>query len=214
MAQEIVRFVRATGGRFGKTVVADALHGANNERVRQFRLDAAPGYAALAEEPLGRIKDVIDQLVGRGYLQQAQGRFPTLGLGPRAVEALVDPCEDPAATPFAFTVKRRAAKRKTGSARALKAVDLLRDEAALDDKPRVGDDAELFERLRTVRTDFARERQLPPYMICSDKTLRGMCRRRPATHEELLEVPGIGERKATEFGAAFLAEIAAFEREQ
>ena len=207
-AREIVRFVQVTGGRFGKAIVAEALHGANNERVRQLHLDAASGYGSLAQEKLAFIKQVIDQLVGRGYLQQSQGRFPMLGLGPRAGEALSDNPE----APFSFTVKRRAAKTRA-SKRAQRAVDLLRDEAALDARPRVGDDAELFERLRTLRTQFARERRIAPYMVFNDKTLRGMCRQRPQTCEELLNVSGVGEKKAAEFGEAFLSEISGFEAE-
>ncbi|VWL87164.1 Helix-hairpin-helix motif protein [Collinsella intestinalis] len=38
-----------------------------------------------------------------------------------------------------------------------------------------------------------------------------MCRKRPATREELLDVPGIGEKKADAYGAAFLAAIADYE---
>ena len=77
----------------------------------------------------------------------------------------------------------------------------------------MGDDAELFERLRGVRRELALEREWAPYMVASDKVLRGMCRRRPTTREELLEVPGIGEKKAEDFGDVFLAEIARFEEE-
>lgn len=206
IAREAVRFVRAMGGRYGKALVAEALHGASNEKIRQFRLDAVPGYGALAGEKTGRIKDVISQLVGRGYLAQSQGRFPVLGLGPRAVEVLADSPE----APFAFTVKRRASKGGA-SRRAQRAVDLLREEASLDGRPRVGDDADLFDRLRTLRRDLAGERGIPPYIVASDATLRGICRRRPATREELLQVSGIGEKKADEFGDAFLSEVASFE---
>ena len=110
-------------------------------------------------------------------------------------------------------MKRRAAKR-TAPARAQRAVDLLRDEAALDARPRVGDDAKLFERLRTLRTELAREREWAPYMVFSDKALRGMCRLRPRTRDELLGVSGVGEKKADDFGERFLGEIAAFEDEQ
>ena len=208
-AREVARFVQVTGGRFGKAIVAEALHGANNERIRQLRLDTAPGYGSLEHEKLAFIKQVIDQLVGRGYLQQSQGRFPMLLLGPRAGEALADNPE----VPFSFTVKRRAAKTRA-SKRAQRAVDLLREEAALDARPRVGDDTELFERLRTLRTQFARERRIAPYMVFNDKTLRGMCRQRPRTREELLNVSGVGEKKADEFGEAFLSEIASFEEGQ
>lgn len=208
LAREAVLLVRATGGRFGRALVADVLHGANTERIRQYRLDEAPGYGSLRDEPTARIKDVLSQLVGRGYLVQSQGQFPTLGLGPRAAEVLAETPE----RPFCFTIKRRAAARRS-PARSRRAVDLLRAEAATDSRPRVGDDAELFERLRGVRRELALEREWAPYMVTSDKALRGMCRRRPTTREELLEVPGIGEKKAEDFGDVFLAEIARFEEE-
>lgn len=206
VALAALRMVAATGGRFGKALIADVLHGANTEKIRQFDLLNAPGYGAVGEVPLKRIKDVLDQLVGRGYLVQSQGRFPVVGLGPRADEAL-----DPLRTgEFAFTVKKRASKSRSAS-RARRAVDLVREEAALDARPRVGDDAELFEELRDLRRELADEREVPAYIICSDATLRGLCRRRPATREELLEVTGIGEKKADAYGAAFLTAIADYE---
>ena len=214
VARNIVLFVRDCNGRFGRALVADALHGANTERIRSCHLDEAPGYGSLASEPTGRIKDVIGQLVGRGYLVQSQGQYPVVGLGPHAVEVMADSPEQP----FVFTMKRRAAKRRSNE-RVRRAVDLIREDAAEPSAPRprrahVGDDGELFERLRELRRDFAVERSWAPYMIMSDKALRGICRLRPETREELLEVPGIGEKKADDFGDAFLAAVASFEDEQ
>ena len=206
VALAALRMVAATGGRFGKALVADVLHGANTEKIRQFNLFDAPGYGAVGEVPLQRIKEVLDQLVGRGYLVQSPGRFPVVGLGPLAEEAL-DPLR---AQEFAFTVKKRASKSRSAS-RTRRAVDLVREEAALDARPRVGDDAELFEELRHLRAELAQERDVPAYIICSDATLRGLCRRRPATREDLLEVSGIGEKKADAYGAAFLEAIADYE---
>lgn len=78
----------------------------------------------------------------------------------------------------------------------------------------MGDDVELFERLRELRRELAAEREVPPYIVASDATLRGVCRRRPTSRSELLEVSGIGEKKADEFGEAFLGAVAAFEDEQ
>lgn len=206
VAVAALRLVAATGGRFGKALVADALHGANTEKVRQFGLSAAPGYGSASAVPLKRVKEVLDQLVGRGYLAQSQGRFPVVGLGPRADEAL-DPQNS---EEFTFTVKKRASQSRSAS-RARRAVDLVREEAALDARPRVGDDAELFEELRDLRRELAEEHQVPAYIICSDATLRGMCRKRPSMREALLEVSGIGEKKADAYGDAFLAVIADYE---
>lgn len=198
-----VRMVRVLNGRFGKSLVADVLHGANTERIRQMHLDESEGYGELADVPSVRIKAVIDQLVGCGLLAQSQGQYPTVGLGPRAVEALED-------EGFSFSVRRRAA-RGSASARVRRAVDMVRDggDSALGSSHE--DDAELFEALRAVRTEIARERQWAPYMVFSDKTLRALCRLRPHDREELLAVPGIGEKKADDLGERVLAEIAAIE---
>lgn len=205
-ARAIMRFVSQHPGRFGKALIADVLHGANTERIRSLRLDSDSEYGKLAELPIARVRDTVEQLIGSGYLTVSMGQYPVIGMGDLGLAALNSPEE------FAFSIKRRK-RGRAGSERARRAVDLLRDEAALDSKPRVGDDAELFERLRALRRKLAEWRDVPPYIVCSDKTLRGLCRQRPATREELLEVSGIGERKADEFGEAFLRAISEFEDE-
>lgn len=205
-ARAIMRFVSQHPGRFGKALIADVLHGANTERIRSLRLDSDSEYGKLAELPIARVRDTVEQLIGSGYLTVSMGQYPVIGMGDLGLAALNSPEE------FAFSIKRRK-RGRAGSERARRAVDLLRDEAALDSKPRIGDDAELFERLRALRRELAEWRDVPPYIVCSDKTLRGLCRQRPATREELLEVSGIGERKADEFGEAFLKAIAEFEDE-
>ncbi|WP_019127540.1 RecQ family ATP-dependent DNA helicase [Enorma massiliensis] len=205
-ARAIMRFVSRHPGRFGKALIADVLHGANTERIRSLRLDSDSEYGKLAELPIARVRDTVEQLIGSGYLTVSMGQYPVIGMGDLGLAALNSPEE------FAFSIKRRK-RGRAGSERARRAVDLLRDEAALDSKPRIGDDAELFERLRALRRELAEWRDVPPYIVCSDKTLRGLCRQRPATREELLEVSGIGERKADEFGEAFLKAISEFEDE-
>ena len=205
-ARAIMRFVSRHPGRFGKALIADVLHGANTERIRSLRLDSDSEYGKLAELPIARVRDTVEQLIGSGYLAVSMGRYPVIGMGDLGLAALNSPEE------FAFSIKRRK-RGRAGSERARRAVDLLRDEAALDSKPRIGDDAELFERLRALRRKLAEWRDVPPYIVCSDKTLRGLCRQRPATREDLLEVSGIGERKADEFGEAFLRAISEFEDE-
>ncbi len=206
IARGIVRFVSSCQGRFGKALIAEALHGANNERVRQRHLDQAPAYGSLSGESVGRIKDVLGQLVGRGFLTSSDGQYPVIGLGPRAQEAL----SENVMHPFEFSIKRRARKSKS-AARARRAVDLLREESAGDDAARLGDDAELFERLRALRKEISTELSIAPYMVFSDKTLRGLCRQRPHTRDELLEVNGIGEKKADAFGDKFMSAIIDFE---
>jgi len=62
----------------------------------------------------------------------------------------------------------------------------------------------LRERLRTWRRELAKSQGMPPYVILHDATIDAICRQRPRDAAELLEVPGIGERKAERFGVRIL----------
>lgn len=70
---------------------------------------------------------------------------------------------------------------------------------------------QLFEQLKNVRTLIARKEGVPPYIIFSDATLMEMASRHPATIEQLLDVSGVGERKAVRYGGKFLNEIRRFD---
>ncbi|HSX33966.1 MAG TPA: HRDC domain-containing protein [Candidatus Saccharimonadales bacterium] len=61
-------------------------------------------------------------------------------------------------------------------------------------------DPVLFEALRAWRADKARALNLPAYIIAHDKTLEQVAARKPATTNELLEVPGFGEKKVQAYG--------------
>ena len=71
-------------------------------------------------------------------------------------------------------------------------------------------DRELFEVLRAKRLELARERSVRAYIIFGDATLRDMCAKLPRTLEAMLEVQGIGEKKAHDFGETFVRAIDAY----
>ena len=70
--------------------------------------------------------------------------------------------------------------------------------------------AALFEKLRSVRTELAAEKSVPPYIICSDKTLKDMCAKLPRDKEQLADVYGMGEQKIQNYGEAFVMAVNAF----
>jgi ATP-dependent DNA helicase RecQ len=72
------------------------------------------------------------------------------------------------------------------------------------------DDAELADYLRQWRRDTAREKKVPAFVVLHDSTLEELCRRRPATVAELMQVSGIGERKAEMYGAELLRALRDF----
>jgi len=68
-------------------------------------------------------------------------------------------------------------------------------------------DDQLFERLRQLRKEIARQEGLPPYMVFPDVTLREMSQFCPAGESALRSITGVGEVKLQRYGARFLAEI-------
>jgi ATP-dependent DNA helicase RecQ len=66
---------------------------------------------------------------------------------------------------------------------------------------------ELFEELRSLRMQLARERDVPAYMVFNDATLREMASTMPSDHHELLGINGVGAKKIETYGDDFLGAI-------
>ena len=192
-ARAIMRCVQALRGRFGKTTVVDVLRGADTENLRQWGLVNLPVYGT-SEARRALLMEVVELLAADGYLAITEGKFPLVGFGPRYREA--------AEPDFALRIKQTPKVRKGSAAKPPKAA-----------RPGAADlteaDVELFERLRALRLRLAQEAAVPPYVIFHDATLAAMAAARPATEEELLALPGIGEKKLATYGKAFLEEIMA-----
>lgn len=82
-----------------------------------------------------------------------------------------------------LTAPRRRSRSK-GAARAVVLTDLS------------ARDQDVFEALRRWRTELAKTRGVPPYVIFHDRTLAEIARERPASAEALREISGVGEKKA------------------
>jgi ATP-dependent DNA helicase RecQ len=68
-------------------------------------------------------------------------------------------------------------------------------------------DPKLFEMLKALRKQLAKERDLPPYVIFQDPSLEEMATTYPTTKDELAQVNGVGMGKVNKFGAPFIALI-------
>ncbi|HHQ49408.1 MAG TPA: DNA helicase RecQ [Acidobacteria bacterium] len=195
LAQKILSCVVRTGQRWGAAQVADVLRGANTEKVRNAGHDRLSTYGLLAQMPMPELRGHLDQLIDLGLLAQDGGKFPVLKVTAAGWEVLRSQreCElwrQPA--PPKRSAKRAASRKPK------------RDDASWE-----GVDQELFDRLRELRRRLAEARKVPPYVIFHDRTLRDMARLKPVTPGQLLEVYGVGEKKAAELGPPFLEVIAA-----
>ncbi|MFR1167611.1 MAG: RecQ family ATP-dependent DNA helicase, partial [Adlercreutzia equolifaciens] len=178
-ARAIMRCVQALRGRFGKTTVVDVLRGADTESLRQWGLVNLPVYGT-SEARRALLMEVVELLAADGYLAITEGKF-LVGFGPRYREA--------AELDFALSIKQTPKVRKGSAAKLPKSA-----RAGAADLTEA--DVELFERLRALRLRLAQEAAVPPYVIFHDATLAAMAAARPVTEEELLALPGIGEKNS------------------
>jgi ATP-dependent DNA helicase RecQ len=66
------------------------------------------------------------------------------------------------------------------------------------------EDMPLWEKLRALRLSISRELNIPPFVVFHDRTLAEMVEVKPTTREALLQITGIGEHKAQQYGEQFL----------
>ncbi len=190
-AQILMSAVVRTGQRFGAGQVVDVVTGADTQKVRDFGHDRIKTYGAGKGKPKKYWRAIVDDLLAQGCLARDDGRFPTLHLTPKGYDVLFGR--------EGFEVIRRREPKKTGSGRRRSR------EAGTAAEP-VGDyDATLFQRLRELRMERARELGVPPYIVFSDRTLHEMARVVPTDRERLHGITGVGEKKLAQHGEAFLA---------
>ena len=192
VARQILSCVARVGQRFGATHVASVLRGHASDQVLARGHDQLSTFGLFPGASVAEVRGYIEQLTGLGLLQQVGEAYPVLALTADGVTLL----KDPAAVP-GLTLARQRPPRK----------DRARTQSRVEAESWQDVDRELFDRLRAVRLDIARSRNVPPYVIFHDATLREMARLRPTSIAELLAVKGVGARKADDLGDIFLTAI-------
>ena len=72
-------------------------------------------------------------------------------------------------------------------------------------------DAVLFEKLRRWRSELAKDKQVPPYIIFDDKTLKLIAASKPMDEDDIAVIKGVGPKKLEEYGEEVLGIIATHE---
>lgn len=193
IARAISRCVHDVNQHVGSGKIVKVLRGSKAQDLSYLNPESLPSFGMLDEVPEARIRDVLSQMATDGFLAIAEGRLPIVGFGPRAAETV--------APEFHYDIK----KIKRADARARRTPDVSTP-AVGSYVPDDGDEV-LFQKLRALRLDIARELGKPPYIVFSDKTLRDMVRVKPITDDQFLAVNGVGESKLKQYGERFMAAI-------
>jgi ATP-dependent DNA helicase RecQ len=196
LAQKVLSTVYRTDQRFGVGYLVDVLTGKSEERIVRNHHDRLSVFGIGRDVDGAQWRSVIRQLVAAGHLVADDEGHGTLLLAESARPLLRGEAAFAVRKSVPSATARASGSRKRGARRAAAVPGLAEHEVAL------------YQSLREVRGDLAREAGVPPYIICHDRSLLDMVRLRPRTPDELKLVHGMGEARVSRYGAKFLALLA------
>ena len=197
IAKSIVGCVAECRGRYGTTVILDTVHGAATAKIRNYHMDENSHYGELAKVPAYRLRQVLNFLQIKEYLVVTSDEYAIVKLGKNAV-ALLNGGDSQKVT---MKLPKEQERVKTGKISGAKKKPTAGSENFTEKE------TTLFDRLKELRREIAKEEKVPPYIVFSDKTLVHMCLIKPKNKEEMLKVSGVGEYKFEKYGERFLNKI-------
>ena len=188
-AKKIINCVYEAKGRYGKGIIIDTVAGAKTARLVETGAVNYKSYGTLSTVNKSLLKRLMEQLVLEGYL--VIGDYQIVKLG--NISELKNP---ETKVLVKVTEEDKIPERTTKGKKTSKGMEFLTSAGF-----------KLFDKLRELRLEIAREERMPPYIIFSDKTLIDMAAKVPASKSKMLAVSGAGENKYVKYGERFLGLI-------
>ena len=176
----VLSAVYRTEQRFGQNYIIDLVRGSKSQKIAQNGHDRLSVYGVGGEYGKREFEAVVERLFDLRAIER--GEHKTLRLTHKGLALL------------------KSKERIT-----IDAERYIVESAAPKEVRKSETDDESFEAFRALRAEFAKEEQIPAYIVFSDKTLLELSRKLPQTVEETLAIGGIGEVKFAKYGEAFLA---------
>lgn len=181
----------------GKATVAGIVHGSNRKTIVERKLDQLNTFGSLKKVSEKKIRQIIDFLIFNDYISLTNDVYQVMKLNSKAISLLEK------------TGKERIIMKLPKEEKKIESNSKMKKASSSQiDMSKV--DYELFELLREHRLWLARKENMPPYIICSDRTLTDMCLKYPTNKEEMLKINGIGEKKFEKYGEGFIKLIDEF----
>ncbi len=167
--------------KFGVNYIIDVLRGSKNKKILYNGHDELSTYGIGKDKTAEEWKNLARSLLHQGFLNETTDGYSVLKLNEKSWEIM---------------------KRQRQVYIAINSQENI-DEFS----EKITDIEMLFERLRGLRKQIADEQKVPPYVVFHDSTLRLMAQKRPQTLEDFGKISGVGDRKRSEYGPQFIAEI-------
>jgi ATP-dependent DNA helicase RecQ len=194
IAQKMLSCVYRTGQRFGAMHLIDVLVGRTTERVKQLAHDKLSVFGVGRELNEKQWRAVLRQLVAMGHLRADSEAFGALKLTDSARGVLKGETE--------VMLREQTAGTRN---RAIRDKSRRGDLAPATAGPGKAADPALHAALRAWRSEVARKRGVPAYVVLHDSTIDGIAAVRPATLDELRGIAGIGDKKLEHYGEELIA---------
>ena len=188
-AKKIINCIYESRGRYGKNIIMDTVLGAKTARLEEIGASEYKSYGVLESSNKTLLRRLIEELLLEGYIQT--GEYQVLKLGDISKLKLKD-----TKVLVKITDEDKATNRKLKPKKNIKGMDSLTSSGF-----------KLFDKLKELRLEIAREEKMPPYIVFNDKTLIDMCAKMPTTKSDMLNVSGVGENKYGKYGERFIAVI-------
>ena len=198
-ARKLLSAVARTGQRFGLGHVINVLRGSKAEPVTRRGHEQLSVHGIGKDQPVGHWRSLAEHLIDQGHLGQTTDEYRTAFLTDTSENVLKGEVDIPLVQSRAMSGKPAASGSSSRSRSRTTATDadLPFDEA-------------LFEQLRELRRELAKEQGVPPYIVFGDAPLRAMSREKPTDDTAFLAVNGVGQNKLDRYGPAFLDAIRAY----
>jgi ATP-dependent DNA helicase RecQ len=197
-AQKLLSCAYRTGQRFGAMHLIDVLVGRMTERVQQFGHEKLSVFGIGRELNEKQWRAVIRQLVAMAHLRSDSEAFGALKLTETARGVLKGETE---------VWLREAAPGSRN--RAIRSKSRRGDLAPPSAGQSGAVHSALHTALRSWRSEIARQRGVPAYVVLHDSTIDGIASARPATLAELRNISGIGDKKLEHYGNELIALVKA-----
>ena len=188
-AKKIINCIYESRGRYGKNIIMDTVLGAKTARLAEIGASEYKSYGVLESSNKNLLRRLIEELLLEGYIQT--GEYQVLKLGDISKLKLKD-----TKVLVKITDEDKVTNRKLKPKKNIKGTDSLTSSGF-----------KLFDKLKELRLEIAREEKMPPYIVFNDKTSIDMCAKMPTTKSDMLNVSGVGENKYGKYGERFIAVI-------
>ena len=210
-AKWVIGCITEMHGRYGQALVIGTLLGSKKARLRDIGATSYNCYGQLQNRTENELRLLISQMIRQGYVIQTDGEYSVLKVGniselQKNTRILVKKFKEK--EKISISKKRKASYKKSyfENENTSGSSNTASDSSSLNAAKK----SDLFEALRQLRLQIAREESVPPYIVFTDKTLINMCEKLPQTEAEMLNVSGVGQNKLQKYGQRFLQEIAVF----